>query len=140
MITFWKLYIKIGAPFEILSEIKKGTAWFPVKGVLNSSKTANIYSGYFTLWKISMKTNKIVLTFYPYIPNFPRQNLRQYKKIPTLNSTFLSWYLKWVLTMCLYNTLDAHFSYCSKTHNREKYKKIVRKFRHDLYIFILRAL
>ena len=28
-----------------------------------------------------------------------RRKLRQYKKMPTLNSTFLSWYLKWVLTM-----------------------------------------
>ena len=46
-----------------------------------------------------MKTNKILLTFYPLISNYPFHNLCQYKKIPTLNSTFLSWYLKWVLTM-----------------------------------------
>ena len=46
-----------------------------------------------------MKTNKILLTFYPLISNYPFHNLCQYKKIPTLNSTSLSWYLKWVLTM-----------------------------------------
>ena len=46
-----------------------------------------------------MKTNKILLTFYPLISNYSFHNLCQYKKIPTLNSTFLSWYLKWVLTM-----------------------------------------
>ena len=46
-----------------------------------------------------MKTNKILLTFYPLISNYPFHNLCQYKKIPTLKSTFLSWYLKWVLTM-----------------------------------------
>lgn len=51
--------------------------------------------------------------------------------------TFCKLHLQCPLNMCLRNTLDAHFSYCSKTHNREKYKKIVRKFRHDLYIFIL---
>ena len=36
-----------------------------VKGGFDPLKKANIYSGYATLRKISMKTNKTVLTFYP---------------------------------------------------------------------------
>ena len=46
-----------------------------------------------------MKTNKIVLTFYPWISNFPCRKTYQYNKIPTLDSTFLGWHLKWILTM-----------------------------------------
>ena len=100
---------------ELREETKKGTAWFLVKGALTPSKKANIYSGYSTLRKISMKTNKILLTFYPLISNYPFHNLCQYKKIPALNSTFLSWYLKWVLTMCPLYTLDITFWTLKKT-------------------------